>query len=280
MSMISQSVNDSIKSAYGINSAMKNSNPIQNTQKDSVSDLQQKYGKVSGRTFGNAKLSEKAASYYDELKKKFSNLDFVLVANDSVDQASAMGGALGNKGKTTVLIDVDKIERMAEDEDFRKQYESVIDKGSKQLESMASRLVDDDSIASYGMIVGENGETSFFAVIDKSLQAQRERIDAKREEKREAKREADKEAAKDRLEEKISQNAEDRRTLYNQNRLRKAYETGNGKNPGKSDEVYVSASSLDELFDKLKEQGVVFSENGEKSMTDNSNLGKNFDVKF
>ena len=34
---------------------------------------------VSGKTIGNPKLSEKAARYYEQLKKKFSNMDFILV---------------------------------------------------------------------------------------------------------------------------------------------------------------------------------------------------------
>ncbi|MDE7207465.1 MAG: hypothetical protein K2N90_09985, partial [Lachnospiraceae bacterium] len=34
--------------------------------------------RVSGRTVGNPMLSEKAAKYYEELKKKYGNMDFIL----------------------------------------------------------------------------------------------------------------------------------------------------------------------------------------------------------
>lgn len=37
---------------------------------------------VSGRTIGNPELTEKAAKYYEELKKKYGNLDFILVSKD------------------------------------------------------------------------------------------------------------------------------------------------------------------------------------------------------
>lgn len=39
-----------------------------------------KTGTVTGRTIGNPKLSEKAAKYYEELKRKYSNMDFILVS--------------------------------------------------------------------------------------------------------------------------------------------------------------------------------------------------------
>ena len=35
-----------------------------------------KTGKVTGKTVGEPKLSEKAAKYYEQLKKKYANMDF------------------------------------------------------------------------------------------------------------------------------------------------------------------------------------------------------------
>ena len=45
---------------------------------------------VTGQTIGNPKLSEKAAKYYDELKKKYSNMNFILVSEDMKQQARQM----------------------------------------------------------------------------------------------------------------------------------------------------------------------------------------------
>ena len=42
----------------------------------------EKSGSVSGKTIGSPKLSKKAADYYESLKKKYSNMDFILVSED------------------------------------------------------------------------------------------------------------------------------------------------------------------------------------------------------
>ena len=42
-----------------------------------------KTNKTNGqKEVGNPKLSEKAQKYYDQLKKKFSNMDFILVGHN------------------------------------------------------------------------------------------------------------------------------------------------------------------------------------------------------
>lgn len=70
-----------------------------------------KTGTVTGRTIGNPKLSEKAAKYYEELKRKYSNMDFILVSEDQKEKARAQAGSYANASKMVVLIDEDKIER-------------------------------------------------------------------------------------------------------------------------------------------------------------------------
>ena len=47
---------------------------------------------VSGKTIGEPKLSDKAARYYEQLKKKYSNYDFILVSKDQKEQAEAKIG--------------------------------------------------------------------------------------------------------------------------------------------------------------------------------------------
>lgn len=42
-------------------------------------DEVKKYG-APGKTIGQAKLSEKAKKYYEELKSKYQNMDFILVS--------------------------------------------------------------------------------------------------------------------------------------------------------------------------------------------------------
>lgn len=42
-----------------------------------------------GRTIGQPELSEKAAKYYEQLKKKYGNYDFILVSRDQKENAKA-----------------------------------------------------------------------------------------------------------------------------------------------------------------------------------------------
>ncbi len=194
-----------------------------------VAEKTEKKHTVHGKTVGNPKLSENAQKYYEELKKKYGNMDFVLVSNDMKNQAKAMAGSFARPDKPVVLIDEAKVEQMAADETFREKYEAIISSASGQLTSMKNSLSGNKSILSYGMQVEDDGKMSFFAVTEKSYAAQRERIARKAEQKKadqkEAKKEAQKEAAAERLE-----------------RQRAAREA-----------VTVTASSVDELLRKIED---------------------------
>ena len=138
-----------------------------------------------GKQIGSPTLSEEGEKYYEELKKKFGNMDFILVSKDMKEQAKAMAAGFANPYKTVVLIDEEKVERMATDENFRKQYEKIISNAASGLSNLKSRLEKSGAkVKGYGMQVNDGGLTSFFAVLDKSNAMQRERI-AKRAEKKE-----------------------------------------------------------------------------------------------
>ena len=111
-----------------------------------------KTGTVTGRTIGNPKLSEKAAKYYEELKRKYSNMDFILVSEDQKEKARAQAGSYANASKMVVLIDEDKIERMAEDENYRRQYEAIIANAGSGIAQMKSSLeASGTKVKGYGM---------------------------------------------------------------------------------------------------------------------------------
>jgi hypothetical protein len=185
-----------------------------------------------GKTIGNAKLSEAGAKYYEELKKKFSNMDFILVSSDQKANAQASAASYANASKMVVLIDEDKIERMATDENFRKQYEGIISNaasGVSQLKTAMESSGMSSSVQGYGVQVNDGGTASFFAVLKKSTEAQKERIEKKAEEKKEkAKAEEKKEAKKER-EERLSKSEE------------------------KDDTVTITANSIDELIQKIND---------------------------
>ena len=76
-----------------------------------------------GNTIGNVQLSEKTADYLDKLKSKFHNMEFITVSKDMKAQVQQNAAAYGNANKMVVLIDDEKLERMATDESYRKKYE-------------------------------------------------------------------------------------------------------------------------------------------------------------
>ena len=129
-----------------------------------------------------------------------------------------------------VLIDEEKIERMATDEQYRKQYESVIASAQNKLPELKQSLGNSTNIKGFGMQVNDNGASSFFAVMDKSFKAQTDRLEKQRAEKKEEKKAAQKKAEKKEREEQLEEK-----------RLKKK----------DSQEVVITANSIEELKKKI-----------------------------
>ena len=194
-------------------------------------------GVTAGKTIGEPKLSEKAQKYYESLQKKYGNMDFILVSKDMKETAQAQAGKYANPNRTVVLIDEEKIERMATDEAYRKKYEGIISGATAQLEQMKQSIISSGAnVKTYGVQINDGGNTSFFAVIDKSLADQRKRIEAKALKKAEEKKKAAKEENAERLERQREKNKPD-------------------KVSDKADEelVTVTASSIEELIKKIND---------------------------
>ncbi|MCM1113234.1 MAG: DUF6033 family protein [Muribaculum sp.] len=229
------------------------------TQQTSDAAAAAKKTKVSGKTVGNPQLSEKAAKYYEELKKKYSNMDFVLVSSDMKAYAQSHAASFANPSKLAVLIDEEKIERMAEDEDFRKQYETILNNAASGVSQLAQKLsATGANVKGYGVQINDGGNASFFAVIDKSLAAQRERIEKKAEEKKAAKKADEKKAKKEAAEERL----EERR---------------GGRVEHTKDEVVVTASSVDELIKKVND--LMWADRADHVQTEEERkVGQQFDL--
>ena len=213
--------------------------------------------KVSGQTIGNPKLSEKASKYYEQLKKKYSNMNFILVSEDQKENAKANAAGYANSNNMVVLIDEDKIERMASDENYRKQYEGIIVNAASGISQLASSLsATGTSVKGFGMQVNDNGTASYFAVLEKSSAAQKERIEKKAVEKKEAKKTAQKK---------------------NEERLeKKRKETGDVDDTDDTETVTVTASSIEELLEKIKDQEQLFLSDTVKTPQE-KNVGQNVD---
>ena len=153
-----------------------------------------------GRTIGQPELSEKAAKYYEQLKKKYGNYDFILVSRDQKENAKANAAKYANGYKTVVLIDEDKIEQMATDEKFRKQYEGILSGASAQIQQLKTSLQSSGAqVKGFGMQVNDGGTLSFFSAEQKA------RIEKKAEQKKTEKKAAEKKAAKKEKEEQLKE---------------------------------------------------------------------------
>ena len=187
MAVNTDSIVSNLYSTYSTQSKTGKTNKenVTGTENSKVSKTNGNYGK----TIGNAKLSEEGAKYYQELKKKYSNMDFILVSKDQKANAQANAASYANGNKMVVLIDEEKIERMATDENYRKQYEGIIKNaasGLSQLKSQIESSGQSQNVVGYGMKVNDGGTASFFAVLKKSSADQKARIEKKAVEKTEA----------------------------------------------------------------------------------------------
>lgn len=222
----------------------------QQTAESTQTDSTKRVTKGLGKTVGDVSLSEEGAAYYKKLKEKFGNMNFVLVSADMKEQVKANAGSYASQNGTTVLIDVDKIEKMATDKEFRAQYEGIISQASANLSQLSAGLSQSgnaNGVVGYGATINDNGTASYFAVVDKSLAAQSERIAEKRAEKKEeAKKEAKAEAKKEE-QERILDRIEARRS-DEKHRAGKADAPAAGR---PEDQITITADSIDELLYKI-----------------------------
>lgn len=247
----------------------KNNALKEETVKKTESNKDSKLNEVSGRKIGEPKLSDKALKYYEQLKKKYSNMDFILVSPDKMAEAERNKGTYTSDKELIVLIDSDKIERMAADENYRKKYEAILSGATAQVEQMKNSLGANASrVSAFGMTFDDHGNASFFAVVDKSLALQRERIAEQKEEKAEAKKLAEKKAAQKQAEEKAAEKAAGQNTDRDM-----VSETAKANG---TDKVTVTAKSWDELLKKIDH--VIMSDMADSMLTDaERRVGQNFD---
>ena len=234
-------------------------------------DKTAKKSKVSGRTIGDPVLSDKAKKYYEQLKAKYSNMDFILVSPEQKEEAESKKGMYQSSKELIVLIDSDKIEKMAEDEEYRAKYEGILSNATSQLSQMKDSLGSKaDSVSSFGMTFDDNGNASFFAVVDKSLAAQKARIADKKEAAAEEKKKAQKKTQEKRAEERKADRADKNKKMDS------ADKTNSKEKSSDADKVTVSASSWEELLKKI--DNVIYESRADSVLTkEEKAVGQSFD---
>lgn len=219
-----------------------------------------------GRTIGQPELSEKAAKYYEQLKKKYGNYDFILVSRDQKENAKANAAKYANGYKTVVLIDEDKIEQMATDEKFRKQYEGILSGAAAQIQQLKTSLQSSGAnVKGFGMQVNDGGTLSFFAVLKKSSAEQKARIEKKGEQKRAEKKATEKKAAKKEKEERLKDKKSDK-------------VADSKEEAGTEDTVTISAGSIEELLPKIETYNFNTRSDSVQTASERQ-VGQNFDFR-
>lgn len=263
MSTISNTMNSYAENVAVYNTSKKDKQSKTEEKMEIESTESTKKVQVSGRTIGNPELSEKGAKYYEELKRKYSNMDFILVSKEQKEFAKANASKYGNANKMVVLIDEEKIERMAEDENYRKQYESVIANAASGLTQLKKSLAQKGmNVKSCGIKVNDNGAASFFATMDKNFKAQNKRIEKKR---------AEKKAAKKAEQKKQEKKAQDKKAQE-----KKAQDKVEKEKLEDDEEITFEASSIDELLRKIENMDYVERSEGIMSEAEKK-IGQQFD---
>ena len=199
-----------------------------------------------GMTIGDVQLSDKAKDYYNSLKSKYHNMEFIAVSKDMKAQVQQNAASYGNANKMVVLIDEEKLERMATDESYRKKYEGIIAMAQTKMSVAKMGLASSGaSVKNFGMSVDSNGKESFFATVNKSSDLQKKRTEKKAAEKKaqklQEKKKAEKKAQEERIQKARDKKAEKEDTDKDDSRI-------------KDDEEYVTfeADSMDELLSKVQ----------------------------
>ena len=243
-------------------SKTQNTGSTESSDKTSGTDSTTKYGNASGagsttkygNTIGDVKLSDKAAEYYNSLKTKFSNMNFVFVSEDEKTNVESKAAMFATPDKTTVLINVEKVEQMAQDESYRKKYEDIIQNNEPQIQALQKMVQKSGSsnVQGVGMKVDDGGLTSFFAVLKKSSSDQKTRIAKKAEEKKAEKKKAEKkEQAKKDAEKTEKERLESHDTSVSDSISSKS--ASDTKKSSSYDTITISASSAEELLQKIQD---------------------------
>ncbi|MCR5626886.1 MAG: DUF6033 family protein [Lachnospiraceae bacterium] len=145
---------------------------------------------------GGVQLSQAAQDLLDELKSKYSNMDF-MVANYSSDEEASEILSRGTK-EFSVLIEPELLEEMAADENVKNKYIGIIEDSTQKIadikEELNSNIEDGTEVKSIGISVSSDGTVKYFAEMKKAGEAQAERLEKSKEKK------AEKEALEERRE--------------------------------------------------------------------------------
>ena len=130
------------------------------------------------------KLSRGAQRLLEELRKKYSNMDFMVADYETEEEAQSYLSR-GTK-EYSVLIDPETLEEMASNSKVKEKYMGILEEATGKLSSLKDQLKEegkDDMTIHLGVSIGKDGTVSYFAELEKMSEKQRERIEESKEER-------------------------------------------------------------------------------------------------
>lgn len=118
------------------------------------------------------KLSVKAQSYLETLRKKYGDYDFV-VSND-LDTAQTVG----NSKEYSVIFTTDELEKMAEDEKYADKVMKNVGKATDILKNLSEKdLGEGVKFSQLSVSIDDEGNMKLFAQLEKLSEEQAERLE-------------------------------------------------------------------------------------------------------
>ena len=141
-------------------------------------------------------LSAAAQKLLKELQKSYTNMDFIVADYETEEEAASLLSR--GTSQYSALLTTDELEKMATDENVKNENLGILEDAMSKLDEMKAQLGDKaDEVSRIGISIGDDGEVSFFAELEKNSERQRERIEKQREDKKEAAKEAEKAEAEE-----------------------------------------------------------------------------------
>lgn len=174
-----------ILSQYGADTNVELSNAGLNALSKTKSDSVDAY--TGGDGTDESKLSAKAQSFLENLRKKYGDYDFV-VSND-LDAAQTVGGTK----EYSVMFTVDELEKMAEDDEYAQKVMGQVGVAVDTLKDLSEKdLGDGVQFSQLSVSFDDEGNMKLFAQLEKMSADQKERLDAAREKRAEERQAAEK----------------------------------------------------------------------------------------
>ena len=133
------------------------------------------------------KLSPKAQSYLENLRKKYGDYDFV-VSND-MDTSKT----LGSDKEYSVMFTTEELEKMAEDDDYAEKVMGQVGNAVDMLKNISEKdLGEGVQFSQLGVSIDSEGNMKLFAQLEKLSADQQERFEAAKEKRAEEQKNTDK----------------------------------------------------------------------------------------